>query len=272
MPDVTGKVVAITGASSGIGQAAGRLLAAAGAKVILGARRAGRLEAIAEEIRANEGEVDIQPIDVSRREDMALFVDKARDRFGRLDALISNAGLMPLSTRDDLDVDEWGRMIDVNIKGVLYGIAAALPVCREQGRGHVITVSSEAAYRIGPNGMVYSGTASAVRAISEGLRREAGDNIRVTIISPGPVESELAETMSYAGVKKSGQHDRKMAVRAEAIAFEIAYALGQPNDVDIDEMLIRPTARPAWKGWRDERVSALNVNPRTLRQRQRWRG
>ncbi len=240
--------------------------------MILGARRAGRLEAIAEEIRANEGEVDIQPIDVSRREDMALFVDKARDRFGRLDALISNAGLMPLSTRDDLDVDEWGRMIDVNIKGVLYGIAAALPVFREQGRGHLLPSRQKQPIVLGRTVWFIRVPRLRVRAISEGLRREAGDNIRVTIISPGPVESELAETMSYADVKKSGQHDRKRAVRAEAIAFEIAYALGQPNDVDIDEMLIRPTARPAWKGWRDERVSALNVNPRSLRQRQRSRG
>jgi NADP-dependent 3-hydroxy acid dehydrogenase YdfG len=175
MSDVTGKVVAITGASSGIGEAAGRVLAAAGAKVILGARRADRLKTIANDIRKSKGEVDIQAIDVTKREDLALFVKKAQDRFGRLDVLIGNAGLMPLSPLDDLKVDEWDRMIDVNIKGVLYGIAAALPVFRKQGSGHFITVSSVAGHRVAPTGAVYSGTKFAVRAISEGLRQEAGD-------------------------------------------------------------------------------------------------
>ena len=227
MSDVTGKVVAITGASSGIGEAAGRLLAAAGAKVILGARRVERLETIANDIRKSKGEVDIQAIDVTRREDLTLFVKKAQDRFGRLDVLIGNAGLMPLSPLDDLRVDEWDRMIDVNIKGVLYGIAAALPVFRKQGSGHFITVSSVAGHRVAPTGAVYSGTKFAVRAISEGLRQEAGDKIRVTIISPGAVESELAETISNPEVKKRIQDYRKMAIPAEAIASAMAYAIGQ---------------------------------------------
>jgi NADP-dependent 3-hydroxy acid dehydrogenase YdfG len=244
MSDVTGKVVAITGASSGIGEAAGRLLAAAGAKVILGARRVERLETIANDIRKSKGEVDIQTIDVTRREDLALFVKKAQDRFGRLDVLIGNAGLMPLSPLDDLRVDEWDRMIDVNIKGVLYGIAAALPVFRKQGSGHFITVSSVAGHRVAPTGAVYSGTKFAVRAISEGLRQEAGDKIRVTIISPGAVESELAETISNPEVKKRIQDYRKMAIPAEAIASAMAYAIGQPCNVDVSEVLIRPTAQP----------------------------
>ena len=243
MSDVTGKVVAITGASSGIGEAAGRLLAAAGAKVILGARRADRLETIANDIRKSKGEVDIQAIDVTRREDLTLFVKKAQDRFGRLDVLIGNAGLMPLSPLDDLKVDEWDRMIDVNIKGVLYGIAAALPVFRKQGSGHFITVSSVAGHRVAPTGAVYSGTKFAVRAISEGLRQEAGDKIRVTIISPGAVESELAETISNPEVKKRIQDYRKMAIPAEAIASAMAYAIGQPCNVDVSEVLIRPTAQ-----------------------------
>ena len=243
MSDVTGKVVAITGASSGIGEAAGRLLAAAGAKVILGARRADRLETIANEIRKSKGEVDIQTIDVTRREDLALFVKKAQDRFGRLDVLIGNAGLMPLSPLDDLRVDEWDRMIDVNIKGVLYGIAAALPVFRKQGSGHFITVSSVAGHRVAPTGAVYSGTKFAVRAISEGLRQEAGDKIRVTIISPGAVESELAETISNPEVKKRIEEYRKAAIPAEAIASAMAYAIGQPANVDVSEILIRPTAQ-----------------------------
>jgi len=244
MSDVTGKVVAITGASSGIGEAAGRLLAAAGAKVILGARRVERLETIAKDIRKSKGEVDIQAIDVTRREDLTLFVKKAQDRFGRLDVLIGNAGLMPLSPLDDLKVDEWDRMIDVNIKGVLYGIAAALPVFRKQGSGHFITVSSVAGHRVAPTGAVYSGTKFAVRAISEGLRQEAGDKIRVTIISPGAVESELAETISNPDVKKRIQDYRKMAIPAEAIASAMAYAIGQPGNVDVSEILIRPTAQP----------------------------
>jgi NADP-dependent 3-hydroxy acid dehydrogenase YdfG len=243
MSDVAGKVVAITGASSGIGEAAGRLLAAAGAKVILGARRVERLETIANDIRKSKGEVDIQAIDVTRREDLTLFVKKAQDRFGRLDVLIGNAGLMPLSPLDDLRVDEWDRMIDVNIKGVLYGIAAALPVFRKQGSGHFITVSSVAGHRVAPTGAVYSGTKFAVRAISEGLRQEAGDKIRVTIISPGAVESELAETISNPEVKKRIEEYRKAAIPAEAIASAMAYAIGQPANVDVSEILIRPTAQ-----------------------------
>jgi len=244
MSDVKGKVVAITGASSGIGEAAARLLAASGARVILGARRADRLALIADDIRRKNGEVDVQAIDVSRREDLALFVAKAQHRFGRLDVLISNAGLMPLSPLDDLRVDEWDRMIDVNIKGVLYGIAAALPVFRKQGSGHFINVSSVAGHRVGPNGAVYSATKFAVRALSEGLRQEAGDKIRVTIISPGAVESELAETISNPDVKKRIQDYRKMAIPAEAIASAMAYAIGQPGNVDVNEILIRPTAQP----------------------------
>ena len=244
MSDVTGKVVAITGASSGIGEAAGRLLAAAGAKVILGARRVERLETIANDIRKSKGEVDIQVIDVTRREDLALLVTKAQDRFGRLDVLIGNAGLMPLSPLDDLRVDEWDRMIDVNIKGVLYGIAAALPVFRKQESGHFINISSVAGHRVAPTGAVYSGTKFAVRAISEGLRQEVGDKIRVTIISPGAVESELAETISNPDVKQRIVDYRKMAIPAEAIASAMAYAIGQPCNVDVSEVLIRPTAQP----------------------------
>jgi len=244
MSDVKGKVVAITGASSGIGEAAGRLLAAAGAKVLLGARRTDRLETIAADIRKAGGEADFQAIDVSKREDLESFVRKAQDRFGRLDVLIGNAGLMPLSPLDDLKVDEWDRMIDVNIKGVLYGIAAALPVFRKQGSGHFINVSSVAGHRVAPTGAVYSATKFAVRAISEGLRQEAGDKIRVTIISPGAVESELAETISNPEVKKRIVDYRKMAIPAEAIAAAMAYAIGQPGNVDVSEILIRPTAQP----------------------------
>jgi NADP-dependent 3-hydroxy acid dehydrogenase YdfG len=244
MSDVKGKVVAITGASSGIGEAAARLLAASGAKVVLGARRAGRLEAIAADIRGNGNEAEFHVVDVTQRQDLESFVKTAQDRFGRLDVLISNAGLMPLSPLDELKVDEWDRMIDVNVKGVLYGIAAALPVFRKQGSGHFVTVSSVAGHRVTPNTAVYSGTKFAVRAISEGLRQEAGDKIRVTIISPGAVESELAETISSPDLKKQMEDYRKIAIPAQAIASAMAYAIGQPGNVDVNEILIRPTAQP----------------------------
>jgi NADP-dependent 3-hydroxy acid dehydrogenase YdfG len=244
MFDLKGKVVAITGASSGIGEAAGRFLAAQGAKVLLGARRVNNLQAIAMDIREASGDVEFQAVDVSKRDEVASFVKKAQQSFGRLDVLISNAGLMPLSPLDDLKVDEWDRMIDVNIKGALYGIAAALPLFRKQGRGHFINVSSVAGHRVAPTGAVFSGTKFAVRAISEGLRQEAGDKIRVTIISPGAVESELAETISNPEVKKRIQDYRKVAIPAEAIASAMAYAIAQPPEVDVSEILIRPTAQP----------------------------
>jgi NADP-dependent 3-hydroxy acid dehydrogenase YdfG len=244
MLEVEGKVVAITGASSGIGEATARLLAASGAKVVLGARRMDRLAAIASDIKTSNGEAEVQALDVTKRDNLSAFVKLAQDRFGRLDVLISNAGLMPVSPLDDLKVDEWDRMIDVNIKGVLYGIAAALPVFRKQGAGHFINVSSVAGHRVGPNGAVYAGTKFAVRAVSEGLRQEAGDKIRVTIISPGVVESELAETISDPDLKKRMQDNRKVAIPADAIARAMAYAIGQPANVDINEILVRPTAQP----------------------------
>jgi NADP-dependent 3-hydroxy acid dehydrogenase YdfG len=244
MSDVNGKVVAITGASSGIGEAAARLLAAAGAKVMLGARRTDRLETIVADIRKKEGDVDFLTTDVSKREDLERLVKKAEGRFGRFDVLIGNAGLMPLSPLDQLKVDEWNQMIDVNIKGVLYGIAAALPIFRKQGSGHFINVSSVAGHRVSPNGAVYAGTKFAVRAISEGLRQEVGDKIRVTIISPGAVESELSSTISDPKVKERIDDYRKMAIPAEAIASAMAYAIGQPANVDVNEILIRPTAQP----------------------------
>lgn len=245
MFDLGGKVVAITGASSGIGEAAAKLLAASGAKVVLGARRVDRLEAVAAAIRKAKGEAEVQAVDVTRREDLVRLVEKTQERFGRLDVLINNAGLMPLSLLDDLKVDEWDRMIDVNIKGVLYGIAAALPVFRKQQSGHFINVSSVAGHRVGPTMAVYSATKFAVRALSEGLRQEAGDKIRVTIISPGAVESELAETISDPVLKKKMDDYRKAAIPADAIARAMAFAIGQPANVDINEILVRPTSQPS---------------------------
>ena len=244
MSNVKGKVVAITGASSGIGEAAARFLAAGGAKIVIGARRTERLATIAADIRKSGGEVETVSVDVTRRGDLEALVGKAQQTFGRIDVLISNAGLMPLSPLDQLKVDEWDRMVDVNIKGVLYGIAAALPVFRKQESGHFINVSSVAGHRIAPNGAVYSATKFAVRALSEGLRQEVGANIRVTIISPGAVESELAETISDEALRQRIHDYRKMAIPAEAIARAMAFAIGEPADVDINEILVRPTAQP----------------------------
>jgi NADP-dependent 3-hydroxy acid dehydrogenase YdfG len=244
MSSISGKVVAITGASSGLGEATARHLAALGAKVVLGARRADRLKAIVADITKAGGEAEAVAVDVAKSDDVFAFVKAAQNRFGRLDVLINNAGLMPLSTFDQGKIKEWDQMIDVNIKGTLYGIAAALPVFRAQESGHFINVSSTAGHNVRPTLGVYAGTKHAVRAISEGLRQEVGDKIRVTIISPGAVESELAETISDPELKHQIETYRKMAIPAAAVAEAIAYAINQPANVDINEILLRPTAQP----------------------------
>lgn len=244
MSNVKGKVVVITGGSSGIGEATARLLAKQGADVVIGARRTDRLKAIAADIQKSGGRAIYQAVDVTKRADVKSLVDFAVKGYGRVDVIVNNAGLMPLSLLEQLKVDEWDRMIDVNIKGTLYGIAAVIPLFRAQKSGHVINISSVAGHKIRPTGSVYSATKFAVRAISEGLREEAGDLFRVTVISPGAVESELAETISDPAVKKQMDDYRaKVAIPADAIASAIAYAIGQPANVDINEMLIRPTAQ-----------------------------
>jgi NADP-dependent 3-hydroxy acid dehydrogenase YdfG len=244
MSSISGKVVAITGASSGLGEATARHLAALGAKVVLGARRTDRLKAIVADITKAGGEAEAVAVNVAKSNDVFAFVKVAQNRFGRLDVLINNAGLMPLSTFDQGKIKEWDQMIDVNIKGTLYGIAAALPVFRAQESGHFINVSSTAGHNVRPTLGVYAGTKHAVRAISEGLRQEVGDKIRVTIISPGAVESELAETISDPELKHQIETYRKMAIPAVAVAEAIAYAISQPANVDINEILLRPTAQP----------------------------
>jgi NADP-dependent 3-hydroxy acid dehydrogenase YdfG len=243
MLGLDGKVIAITGASSGIGEATAKYLAERGAAVMLGARRLDRLEGLAAEIGRDGGKAEAMAVDVAKRADLAVFVDRAKDRFGRLDVLVSNAGLMPLSLLDELKVDEWDRMIDVNIRGVLHGIAAALPVFREAGSGHFVNVSSISGLSVAPTTAVYSGTKFAVRAISEGLRQEAGNSIRVTIISPGAVQSELAESISSADLKKRVMAFQKNAIPPLAIARAIAFAIEQPGDVDVNEIVVRPTAQ-----------------------------
>jgi len=238
------KVVIITGASSGIGEATAVMLAECGAKVVLGARGVNRLEALARRIEATGGEVTYAQTDVRRREDLTSLVKLALDRYDQLDVLISNAGIMPVSPLDDLRVEDWENMIDINIKGVLYGIAAALPVFRKQGFGHFVNTASTAGHKTVPNQSVYSATKFAVRAISEGLRMEAGEKLRVTIISPGFVNTNFAEGVTNPEVKTQLENARdKFALPPEAIARAIVFAIEQPSDVDVNEIIVRPTAQ-----------------------------
>jgi len=244
MLEIKDKVIVITGASSGIGEATALLLAERGAKVVLGARGADRLEALAARIRGAGGEAACAVTDVKRRGDVAALVMLACECYGRLDVLVSNAGIGPLAPLDDLRVEEWEEMIDINIKGVLYGIAAALPVFRAQGSGHFVNIASTAAHRIVPNMAVYCGTKFAVRAISEGLRQEAGEKLRVTVISPGFTRTNLAESMTNPEMKAQiASAMDKMAMPPEAIARAIAFAVEQPAGVDVGEVIVRPTAQ-----------------------------
>jgi NADP-dependent 3-hydroxy acid dehydrogenase YdfG len=244
MLNVENKVIVITGASSGIGAATAKLLAKHGARVVLGARRSDRLEAIAKEIHAEGGIAEYQMLDVTQRSQLEAIVQFAQRQFGRVDVLINNAGVMPLSALDQLKVDEWERMIDVNIKGVLYGIAAALPIMKAQKTGQIINLSSIGGHTVSPTAAVYCATKFAVGAISEGLRQEVGGDIRVTVISPGVTESELADSISDEAARKGMQEFRKISIRAEAIARSILFAIEQPDDVDISEIIVRPTASP----------------------------
>lgn len=244
MSGIQGKVVAITGASSGIGEATALLLAGCGAKLVLGARRSDRLEALAARIAATGGEAIHACTDVRRRDDLAGLVRLAGERFGKLDVLISNAGVAPNSLLDDLRVEDWDEMIDVNVRGVLYGIAAALPVFRRQGFGHFVNTLSTAGLRISPTMAVYAGTKNAVRAISEGLRQEAGDKLRVTTISPGFVMTDLASSMTDPAIQsQTVAMMEKVAIPPAAIARAIAFAIEQPAEVDVGEIVVRPTAQ-----------------------------
>jgi NADP-dependent 3-hydroxy acid dehydrogenase YdfG len=244
MSTVNGKVIAITGASSGIGEASALLLAERGAKLVLGARGTDRLQALAGRIVASGGHAVWVRTDVKQRGDLSQLVKLACDRYGKLDVLISNAGVGPISPLDELRVEDWEDMIDINLKGVLYGIAAALPIFRKQGFGHFINTSSVAAHRIVPNMAVYAGTKIAVRAISEGLRQEAGDKLRVTVISPGFTRTNFAESMTNQDVKAQIVASmEKFAMSPDAIARAIAFAIEQPADVDVGEIVVRPTAQ-----------------------------
>jgi NADP-dependent 3-hydroxy acid dehydrogenase YdfG len=238
------KVVAITGASSGIGEATATLLAAQGAKVVVGARRIDLLEDLTDRIAVAGGEAVPVRVDVRHRGDLTTLVATAVERYGRLDVLVNNAGVMPVSPLDALRVDDWELMVDVNLKGVLFGIAAALPVFREQGFGHIINTASTAAFRVVPNQSVYAGTKMAVRAISEGLRQEAGDTLRVTVISPGMTSTHFADGMTDPKVRAELERARDaIAMPPDAVARAIAFAIEQPADVDVGEIVIRPTAQ-----------------------------
>lgn len=239
-----GKVVAITGASSGIGEATARLLARSGAFVALGARRMDRLAAIVADIEREGGKAIALELDVQDQGQVRAFVDGAVKEFGRIDVLVNNAGVMLLAPLGDRKIEQWDRMIDVNIKGVLYGIAAALPHMQAQGAGHVINVSSVAGHKVGPGFAVYCGTKFAVRAISEGFRQEAGPTIRSTIISPGAVTTELATHVSNGPAKDAvDAMYATAAISPDAIANAIHYAISQTPDVDINEIIIRPTGQ-----------------------------
>jgi NADP-dependent 3-hydroxy acid dehydrogenase YdfG len=241
MSTIEGKVVAITGASSGIGEAAAMLLAQRGAKVVVGARRGERLEKLVAAIKAQGGEARFRTLDVTSREDMKAFIGFGKAEFGRADILVNNAGIMPLSPMTALKVDEWDRMIDVNIRGVLNGIAAVLADMKARGSGHIINVASIGAHVVVPTGAVYCATKFAVWAISEGLRQENPD-IRVTTISPGVVATELGDDISDQSAKQLLGDLRKTALTPDAIARAIAYAVEQPDDVDVNEVVVRPTS------------------------------
>ena len=244
MDNIKGKVIAITGASSGIGQATALLLAEKGAMVVLGARRSDKLEQLASEIKTAGGHAFCVVTDVTNRIDLENLVDLACVEYGKLDVIINNAGIAPISLLNDLQVNDWEAMIDVNIKGVLYGIAAALPVFRQQGFGHFINTASTAGLKIVPGAAVYSGTKFAVRAISEGLRQEVGPNLRVTTITPGIVNTNLADSIENADMKEQITNAMdKIAISPDAIARAIAYAIEQPTDVNVGEIIIRPTAQ-----------------------------
>ena len=243
MAQIQGKTVLITGASSGIGEATALLLARKGAQVVLGARRTDRLEKLTATIRGEGGLAEHCTLDVTKLEKMQAFAELGLRTFGHVDAIVNNAGVMPLSQLQELKVDEWNRMIDVNIRGVLHGIAAVLPIMQKQGFGQVVNISSIGGHAVHPRAAVYSATKYAVIAISEGLRLE-NDKIRVTVVSPGVIESELAESISSEDARKAMQDFRRLAISPDAVARSIAFAIEQPDDVDISEIIVRPTASP----------------------------
>lgn len=242
--NIDGKVIIITGASSGIGLATAKLLAAQGAVLSLAARRKEKLEQLVKEITGNGGKAKAFATDVTKRAEMDALISNTIQAYGKVDVIFNNAGIMPLSMMENLHYDEWEQMIDINIKGVLYGIGAVLPHFKAQRSGHIINTSSVVAYFVPPASAVYSATKYAVRALSDGLRQELSPyNIRCTNIAPGLTQSELTDSISDPGLQQMVTGLMDIAIPAESIAHAVAYAIGQPEAVDVNEIIIRPTAQ-----------------------------
>jgi len=240
---IQGKVVILTGASSGLGEASARALSERGAKLVLAARREERLQELTDEIKNSGGDAVYKVTDVADRSQVEALAATAKEAFGRIDVMINNAGLMPLAPLDALKVDEWEQMVDVNLKGVMYGIAAVLPTMREQHTGHIINLSSVAGHKVFPGAAVYCATKYAVKALSEGIRMEGGEEIRSTNISPGAIATELTSTITDPDAAKSAEELYKVAIKPDAVARAIVYAIEQPQDTDINEIILRPTAQ-----------------------------
>jgi NADP-dependent 3-hydroxy acid dehydrogenase YdfG len=241
MSEIQNKVVIITGASSGLGEATAKRLAKNGAKLMLAARREDRLQELVAKIEQDGGTAKYQITDVSDRSQVEALAKATQQAYGRIDVLVNNAGLMPLSPLDETKVEEWEKMIDVNIKGVLYGVAAVLSIMRSQQSGHIINLSSVAGHKVFAGATVYCATKFAVKAISEGIRLESHGHIRATNISPGAVATELPNTITHDQTAKNMDQVYSVAIDADAIARAITYAIEQPGDVDVNEMIIRPT-------------------------------
>ena len=240
MSEIKDKVVIISGASSGLGEATARRLAKNGAKLMLAARREERLKQLVTDIQKDGGTAKYEVIDVTNKSQVEALAKAAHQAYERIDVLVNNAGLMPLSPLDETKVDEWDKMVDVNIKGVLYAIAAVLPIMRQQKSGHIINISSVSGHKVFPGGTVYCATKFAVKAISEGIRLESNGEIRATNISPGAVNTELTNTISHEETAKNVKQMYSIAIDSDAIARAIAYVIEQPGDVDVNEMIIRP--------------------------------
>ena len=241
MSQVQDKVVIITGASSGLGEATARRLAKSGAKLMLAARREARLQELVTEIQQDGGAAKYQVTDVSDRSQVEALAQATQQAYGKIDVLVNNAGIMPLSPLAETKVDEWEQMVDVNIKGVLYGVAAVMPIMLQQESGQIINLSSVAGHKVFATGAVYCATKFAVKAISEGIRLESDGKIRSTNISPGVIATELTNTISHDATADMAKQLYGVAIDADAIARAITYAIEQPGDVDVNEMIIRPT-------------------------------
>lgn len=242
MQNIKGKVVAITGASSGMGKAIAKELAKNGAKVVLGARRTELLQQLAEEIKSEGGQAAFVQTDVKKKADLIRLVNTAVEQYGTLDVIINNAGISQLSRIEELDIDGWEEMIDINLKGVLYGMAAAVPVFRQQQSGHIVNIISTSGIKIVPMQGVYAGTKNAVRTIAEAFRQESDGKIRITGISPGFVKTDFADHIKNEEMKITIQKGmEEIAIDPIAIANAVLYAISQSDDVEIGDIVIRPS-------------------------------